>query len=238
MTRIMVEQVAGRVPVVINIGAPGTDIAVSNSMIAEQNGADAIMAMPPCFRPAGPVEVLEYFQAISDAVSIPIFIQDEPKAVVSPALARRIAESCEWVRYIKVESSPPVEKVADMVAGAGDKLIVFGGAGGNFFIEEMKRGSVGTMPYGTQPEAFVEIWNLFQKGDEEAAREVFMRQIVPVNRLSGLQDQMSHEVNKEILRQRGIIRTAKVRSPAPVMNDMTRKDLQRVIDRLYPGRNK
>jgi dihydrodipicolinate synthase/N-acetylneuraminate lyase len=234
VTQIVVDQVAGRVPVVINTGAAATDLAVSYSMMAEQNGADALMAMPPSFRPAGPTEVLEYFQAISDAVGIPIFIQDTPEAIVSPALSRRIAESCEWVRYIKVESSPVAEKVADMVAEAGDQLIVFGGAGGNFFIEEMRRGSVGTMPFCTQPEAFVEVWNLCQKGDEEAAREVFMRQILPVNRISGLQRIVHHEVNKEILRQRGIIRTAKVRSPAPTMNDMTRQDLQQVIDRLYP----
>lgn len=234
VTRIVVDQVRGRVPVVINTGAAGTDLAVYYSRTAERNGANALMIMPPAFMPTGPDEVREYFRAISGAVNIPIFIQDTSSAPVSPNLARQIAEECEWVRYIKVESLPVTAKVADMVSQAGDQLVVFGGAGGNYFIEELRRGSVGTMPFCTQPEAFVEIWNLYQRGDEAAAREVFNRKLLPVSRIAGQGVGLFYQVHKEILRQRGVIRTAKVRSPAPAMDELTRQDLQRVIDELYP----
>lgn len=234
VTRIVVDQVRGRVPVVINTGAAGTDLAVYYSRTAERNGANALMIMPPAFMPTGPDEVREYFRAISRAVSIPIFIQDTSSAPVPPTLARQIAEECAWVRYIKVESLPVTAKVADMVSQAGDQLVVFGGAGGNYFVEEMRRGSVGTMPFCTQPEAFVEIWNLYQHGDEAAAREVFNRKLLPVSRIAGQGVGLFYQVHKEILRQRGVIRTAKVRSPAPAMDELTRQDLQRVIDELYP----
>jgi glutamate synthase domain-containing protein 2 len=42
-----------------------------------------------------------------------------------------------------------------------------------------------------------------------------------------------YAVHKEILRQRGIIRTARVRSPAPAMDALTMRELQQVIDELY-----
>ena len=58
------------------------------------------------------------------------------------------------MRYIKVETLPITSKVADMIAHGGDNLVVFGGAGGGYFIEEMRRGSQGTMPFCSQPEAF------------------------------------------------------------------------------------
>jgi 4-hydroxy-tetrahydrodipicolinate synthase len=234
MTRIVVDQVNGRVPVVVNTGAPGTDLAVYYSQQAEAHGADALMIMPPAFMPAGPDEVRDYFRAISEAVKLPIFIQDTSSAPVSPGLARQIAEECEWVRYIKVESLPVTAKVSDMVAKAGEQLIVFGGAGGNYFIEELRRGSMGTMPFCTQPEAFVEIWNLCRSGDEAAAREVFNRVLLPVSRVSGQGVGLFYQVHKEILRQRGIIRTAKVRSPAPAMDEQTSRELQAIIDELYP----
>lgn len=234
VTRIVVDQVKGRVPVVINTGAAGTDLAVSYSRTAEQNGADALMIMPPAFMPAGPDEVLHYFQAISGAIGIPIFIQDTPSAPVSPGLARQLAETCRWARYIKVESLPVTSKVADMVAKAGDQLVVFGGAGGNYFIEEMRRGSVGTMPFCTQPEAFVDIWNLVQNGDEAAAFEVFNRMILPVSRIAGQGVGLFYQVHKEILRHRGVIRTAKVRSPAPAMDELTGRELQQLLEALYP----
>ena len=233
--QIVVAQVNGRVPVVINTGAPGTDLAVFYSRRAQELGADALMIMPPAFMPAGPDEVLEYFGAISAAVTIPIFLQDTPTAPIGAGLARQLAEQCAWVRYIKVESMPITAKVAAMVAQAGDQLVVFGGAGGGYFIEELRRGAVGTMPFCTQPEAFVAIWNAVQAGDEGAAFEVFNRVLQPVARLSGQGVGLFYAVHKEILRHRGVIASAKVRSPAPAMDPMTRTELDQLLRTLYPN---
>ena len=221
VTRLVVEQVRGRVPVVINTGAPGTDLAVFYSQRAEALGADALMILPPSFMPAGPGEIHAYFQTISAAVHIPIFLQDTPTASIGAGLARQIAESCEWARYIKVESVPITARVADMVEKAGDQIIVFGGAGGGYFIEEMRRGSVGTMPFCSQPEAFVGIWNAYQAGDERAARDLFDRTITPISRIAGQGVGIFYHVHKELLRHRGIIRTAIVRSPSPPVDALT-----------------
>lgn len=233
VTQIVVSQVRQRVPVVINTGAPGTDLAVQYSRRAEEVGADALMIIPPAFMPAGPTEVLEYYRSISDAVTIPIFLQDVPAAPISAALARQIAESCQYVRYIKVETVPVTTKVAEMVAKAGDQLTVFGGAGGGYFIEEMRRGSMGTMPFCSQPEAFVQVWKLVQNGDEDAARALFDQVIAPVNRIASQGAGIFYHVHKELLRQRGIIATAKVRSPAPPVDEVTQRELQDLISDLY-----
>ena len=234
VTRIVVDQVRGRVPVVINTGAPGTDLAVFYSQAAEQNGADALMILPPSFMPASGPEVLDYFRTINAAVKIPIFLQDTPTAPIAAGLARQLADECEWIRYIKVESIPITAKVAEMVAKAEDRLIVFGGAGGGYFIEEMRRGSVGTMPFCSQPEAFVEVWNLCQAGDERTARTVFDRTIAPINRIAAQSPGIFYHVHKELLRHRGIIRTAKVRSPAPPVDALTQRELNELLAEIYP----
>lgn len=234
MTRVVVDQVAGRVPVVINTGANGTDLAVHYSRMAHENGADALMVLPPSFFPAGEEEVLAYYRAISEAVPLPIFIQDVVASPISAGLARRLAEECEWVRYIKVESFPVVEKVAAMSAEAGNVLTVFGGAGGGYFIEEMRRGSVGTMPFCTQPEAFVEIWNRVRAGDESGAWQIFNRYLVPIARLSAQGAGLFHGVHKEILVHRGVIRTSVVRAPAASMDPFTREELKLLVEELYP----
>ncbi len=233
VTRIVVEQVRGRVSVVINSGAAGTDLAVHYSRAAQENGADALMIMPPTFMAATADEVRDYFAAISRAVSIPIFLQDTPSAVIGPGLARQLAEECEWVRYIKVESQPITAKVADMVAAAGNVLTIFGGAGGGYFIEEMRRGSVGTMPFCSQPEAFVGVWNAFQAGDEAAARAIFDSTIMPINRVAAQGSGIFYTVHKELLRRRGVLRTNKVRSPAPAVEAQTLRELDELIEQLY-----
>lgn len=234
VTRIVVDQVAGRVPVVINSGAPGTDLALHYSRMAQEDGADALMVLPPSFIPVGQAEVLAYYQAISEAVPLPIFIQDVSTSPISPSLACQIAQECEGVRYIKVESLPVTEKVAAMAAQAGDQLTIFGGAGGNYFIEEMRRGSVGTMPFCTQPEAFVDIWNRVQAGDEAGARQTFNRYLLPVSRIVAQGTGLFYAVHKEILYRRGVLRTTTVRAPAPPLDPVTRAELNALVDELYP----
>lgn len=235
VTTIVVEQAAGRVPVVVNTGAAGTDLAVHYSRAAHANGADALMIMPPNFMGASNEEVVDYFKAINDAVPLPIFIQDTQMVPVSTGLARQLAESCEWVQYIKVESQPVTAKVAAMQEQVGDKLVIFGGAGGGYFIEEMRRGSVGTMPFCTQPEAFVEIWNRCQAGDEAGARAVFNRYLLPVARLSGQGGGLHFGIHKEILRRRGIFTTGKVRSPSSPLDPYTAAELKAIVEELYPN---
>lgn len=232
VTRRVIRAVGGRVPLIVNTGAAGTDLAVFYSQAAEAAGADALMIIPPTFMPAGPEEILDYYEQVSRAVSIPIVLQDVPQAPISPGLALRIAKACNNVRYIKVETPPLTGKVADMSAIAGDRLVIFGGAGGSYFIEEMRRGSRGTMPFPSQPAAFVRVWNLFQAGDEAGARAAFDSSIMAVNRLAAQSADVFYHVHKQLLVRQGVIRSAKVRSPTAFVDSATQREIDELIDHV------
>ena len=90
------------------------------------------------------------------------------------------------------------------------------------------------MPGCSQPEAFVEVWELFRGGDEIGALSVFESKVVPLNRMSAQSWGAFYHVNKELLRQRGVIGTAKVRGPIAPFSDLARRELQELINRLYP----
>ncbi len=234
VTRTVVNQARGRVPVVINTGGNCIQQALYYSRLAQDNGADALMLIPPTAIQMGGAEMRQYYKAVSDIATVPIFIQDAHPHV-SAELAVKIAEESERVKYIKVESPPAALMVQEAVEKAGHKLIVFGGAGGSYFIEEMRRGAVGTMPFCSQPEAFREIWDRFFAGDEKGATEVFYRTIVPVSRLGGLGGAgCYYHVHKEILRHRGVIRTNLVRGPIAPLNDRVWSEIKAVIEELYP----
>lgn len=233
--RRVVAAVNGRVPVVINSGAAGTDLAVFYSRRAEELGADALMVIPPNFMPAGADEIADYYRRISGAVGIPIFLQDVVQAPIPPGLALRIARECEQVRYIKVETLPVTSKVADMARIAGEALTIFGGAGGSYFIEEMRRGSVGTMPFCSQPGAFVEVWNLFQAGDERGARKVFDDSIMAVNRLGQQGGDLFYHLHKQLLVRQGVIRSAFVRSPTVAVDSVTQREIDQLLADLVPA---
>lgn len=227
--RATIHGVNGRVPVVINTGAAGTDLAVHYSKAAEDAGADALMVIPPSFMPAGADEIVDYYVRISNAVNIPIFMQDVPQGPISPGLALRIADSAKHANHIKIETQPITNKIVDMVRLAGDRLTILGGAGGSYFIEEMRRGSRGTMPFCSQPKDFVKVWDLFQAGDEKQARAVFDSRIMAINRLAVQGGDLFYHVHKQFLVRLGIIETAHVRGPTQPIDATT----QREIDELF-----
>ena len=95
----------------------------------------------------------------------------------------------------------------DAVEHPAEWVTVFGGASGTRLIEELRRGSQGTMPWPSLPHAFVQVWDCWQAGAEEQARQIWEQQIHPVIRLGGL-------IHKEILYRQGVIETPRFRSPA------------------------
>ena len=233
VVRTVVDQARGRVPVVVNTGAQASFPAAVYSQQAEGQGASAVMCIPPTGSTAS--ETRAYFKAVSDAVRIPVFIQDVATAPVSAALIRQIADESEYVRYAKVETPPQPVKVADAVTRSQGLVTIFGGASGTFLIEELRRGSVGTMPFPTQLPAFVSVWDQFQAGDLAGARAVFERDILPLLRVSSTGVRLGHTIHKEVLRRLGVIKCAKVRAPSDELDAMTKRELDEVLDQLGIG---
>ena len=208
ITASVVRAARRRVPIIINTGAAGTDLAIAYSKATEATGADALMIIPPAFMPANADEILDYYVAIDRAVGLPVILQDVQQTPISSGLALKIADVCRNIRYIKVETLPVVSKVSAKAELAGDKLTIFGRAGGGYFIEELRRGSLGTMPLCSQPADFVAVWEAFRSGDEKLARQRFDRSIMAINRLGAQAGEIFHALPKLLLVRQG-------RLPAP-----------------------
>ena len=232
VTTTVVKQVNSRVPVVVNTGAPGTDLAVEYSRRAQELGANAVMAAPPSFAPASGEELREYFRRIAGAIDIPIFIQDASTGPVPPALAAQIARETESACYAKMESPPMPSRIAEAVRAGGEALIVFGGAGGSMLIEELRRGSVGTMPHTAFADLFRTVWDRFQEGNEaEAARE--FNRFAPLLRfLSEGGGVSSLFIVKEVLLLRGVFHRANVRHPATPLDELTLREVRDLVESL------
>lgn len=228
--RIVVDQARGRVPVVVNTGTQASVTAAHYSRQAVDLGAAAVMCLPPA--PASVSETCAYFKSISDAVEVPVFIQDTQAAPVPAALIRRIADESEHVRYAKVESPPQPTQVQAAVEASNGLVTIFGGAGGGYFPEELRRGSQGTMPWPSQPEVFVRIWSSWQAGDERGATELHEQEISPLARLSTGGIRLGHTIHKEVLRRRGVIRSARVRGPSDPLDPVTQRELDLLCERL------
>ena len=88
-----VECVAGRVKLLVGVGALRTDAAVALTEDAKAAGANAGLLAPVSYTPLLDAEVLEHFRAVA-AVGLPMCIYNNPGTThfdVSPALVGRLA---------------------------------------------------------------------------------------------------------------------------------------------------
>lgn len=227
----VVKQARGRVKVVMKSDAAGTDLALHYSRRAAELGADALMVMPPPLAGMPGSAMREYFHAIAREVGLPIFLQDVPAAPVGPAQAAQIAREMEHPWYLKAESPPTPPRVAEAVAAADGKLVVFGGAHGAYFPEELRRGAVGTMPGAVVPQAYVTCWRLWREGKEKEAAADFARYGTLLRLFQQLNGIGTYLV-KEALRLQGIFATNVVRGPAVQPDDLAYRELRAQLDLL------
>jgi len=228
VTTTVVEQAAGRVPVVVNTGAPSTSLTIHYSTRAEELGADAVMIVPPALA-TDAATTKAYYRATAEAISIPIFMQDVPNAPVAPALAAEIAHEIPLACYIKSEAGP-ASRIKQTVEAGGDALIVFGGASGGMLLEELKAGMVGTMPHAAAPDLFRNIWDLYHDGSYAEAETAF-NAMTPLLRAQ-INGPTPLFLIKEILRMRGVFKTNRVRLPAVEPSDADYKALRDTVERL------
>src|SRR3954451_13531124 len=118
LTDTALEHVAGRVPVIVTTTHFSSKICVERSRRAERAGAAMVMVMPPYHGAtirAGEAGLLEFFRMLSDALTIPIMIQDAPvsgTALPAPLLARMAGEIAK-VAYFKIEVPGAAAKLRD-----------------------------------------------------------------------------------------------------------------------------
>ena len=226
--RIVVEQSNGRAKVVINTSATSTALAIRMSQNAAELGADSIMIIPPSG--VSEYEIRSHYENISQSIDLPIFIQDIEFAPVAPALASKLAKDNENISYAKVETLPTPPRVSEAVTKGEGNLIVFGGAGGSFLVEELLRGAVGTMPWVSIPEAYRKTLDLFFAGNPKGARSNINR-FEPILRTLA-QPQVCFSFTKEILKMRGIFKSNSVRKPYDVPDLAAFTELQRLVNEL------
>jgi 4-hydroxy-tetrahydrodipicolinate synthase len=214
MLERIVKRVNGRVPLVASTGHTGSDVAAAQSREAEDQGASAVMVIPPYLLKPDGEGLMQYFHTISAAVGIPIMVQDAPLmtqvAMPAPLLAR-MAREIEHVKSAKVEAPPTAPKIGALHALADGRLAIFGGLNGQFLIEEFGRGAIGTMPSSDITSSYVRIWNALESGDTKCAWREFTR-CLPLIRFQ-LQPGLGVSAAKHNLVARGVLRSPRVRQP-------------------------
>jgi len=231
----VIDETAGRVPVVVGITAACAPLAVEWGRHAEKAGADFLMAMPPCVQRASTAEIRDYYQAISDATTLPMCIQNYGGPGGTPLSAEFMSQllaGIERVDFVKEETEFAGPVISGLIDCAGASLKgVMGGKAGRHLLDEYRRGSCGTMPACEVSDVHVRLWSELEAGEREAAEETY-RRLLP---LLLFETSYGVAVYKEVLYRRGVIRSPRFRQAGGKQLDRAAQDeLTSILDHLLP----
>lgn len=228
LMRVSLEHAGGRVPVIVTISHFSTDVVVARARAAQAMGAAMVMMMPP-YHGVGlvPAEegVFEHFKAVSDAITIPIMVQDAPLSgcQMSVPLLVRMAHELAQVSYFKMEMPFAADKLAALIeAGGADILGPFDGEEAVTLLADLDAGCTGTMTSALLPEHIRPIVIDYRAGDTDAALAQWTRCLPLINHENR---QCGLRASKTVMKAGGVIRSDHVRHPLKPLSPRTRDRL-------------
>lgn len=231
---IVISEAGGQIPVIATTTSGHTLPAVELSLFAQRIGADGIMAMPPHVLHPSMQGCYDYYRALGEAVSIPVFVQNFKEPIGTPMPSELVGRMCREipnVDYIKEETLPEPRMIKKTIEAAGDACKgVFGGQGGVYMIDEFNRGAVGNMPASQSTDVHTDIWAKLEAGDLVEARKLFNQLLPLINyeRMYGI------AVYKEVFKRRGIFATTVSRAPGAMLDDDDKAELTAILEDVSP----
>jgi len=237
LTRTILEHVAGRVPVIVTTTHFATRVCVERSRRAQAQGAAMVMVMPPYH--GATIRVPEalvhgFFATLSDALAIPIMIQDAPVSgtPMSAAFLARMATEIEHVRYFKIETAGAATKLRELIRLGGAAIEgPWDGEEGITLLADLDAGATGAMTGGGYPDGVRRIVDAHAAGRRDDAVAEYGRWLPLINfenRQGGLL------AAKALMRAGGVIACDAPRHPFPEMHPETRAGLLETARRLDP----
>ena len=234
---VVLKHVDGRVPVIVTTSHFASHICAERSLRAQQAGASMVMVMPPYFGATirvGEKGIYEFFQTVSNAISIPIMIQDAPLAgtPLSAGFLARMALELSNVAYFKIETAQAASKLRELISIGGDAIEgPWDGEEAITLMADLDAGATGSMTGGGYPDGIRQITDAYFEGRRSEAMAAYERWLPLINyenRQCGL------IACKALMKAGGVIKHETVRHPLQPLHPATRAGLIEIATPLDP----
>ena len=237
LTQAILAHVAGRVPVIVTTTHFSSRVCAARSRRAQELGAAMVMIMPPYHGAtirASEEKIYEFYKTVSDAIQIPIMVQDAPvsgTAMSAPFLAR-MAKEIENLAYFKIETPGAANKLREIIRLGGEAIEgPWDGEEAITLLADLDAGATGAMTGGGYPDGIRTIIDPYLAGRREEAVAAYARWLPLINyenRQGGIQ------TCKVLMKEGGVIACDAMRHPIANMNEATRAGLLDAAKRLDP----
>ncbi len=233
----VLKHVAGRVPVIVTTTHFSSAVCAARSRQAQDAGAAMVMVMPPYHGATirvGERAIHEFYRTVSDAISIPIMIQDAPVAgtPLSAAFLAAMARDLKNVRYFKIETPQAASKLRELIALGGEAIEgPWDGEEAITLMADLDAGATGAMTGGGYADGIRQITDPYFAGRRDEAVAAYERWLPLINyenRQCGL------AACKVLMKEGGVIKHDTVRHPLQPMHPAVRAGLIEIARGLDP----
>ncbi len=182
--------------IVIGVQAEEAATATGYAKLATRLGADALIALPP----RGETEwgrITTYYKEIGASSPLPLFVQAVGKVSVENIL--ELAKAVPSLRYVKDEAGPVLSRLSEMRQKAPE-MNVFTGGHSKTLLDEMIRGSAGSMPAAGWGDLNAAAWDAFQSGNRALAADLCGKALLMISTV----DSYGMAAVKYVLHLRGL----------------------------------
>ncbi|HEY5862149.1 MAG TPA: dihydrodipicolinate synthase family protein [Casimicrobiaceae bacterium] len=232
------DELAGRRPLIVGISGSSVEMCIALGRSALECDVAAFMVAAPADR-KDVAQQIGFFSALGAALRVPIMLQNVPPpagAGLAPDTVVGILQAVPAIAYVKEETLPSGQRLTALRERAPATLRgVFGGAGGRYVTDELRRGAAGSMPAIELAEVHAALMAAHRAGDAAAVRRLFTRMLPVLN----VQAVFRWALTKYVLQRRGLLDVTRQRAAGPTLDAADRVDvdafLDDIADLLLPG---
>lgn len=236
LTKLCIEHVAGRVPVITTVSHFSTDIALSRAKLVKALGGEMIMMMAPyhgALMKGTPQQTFEQFSKVGEA-NVTIMVQDAPLSGVDlpVPLLIKMAKEIEMVKCFKIECAQAAAKLRVLIKEGGEVIEgPFDGEEGITLFADLEAGATGNMSSAMIPDLIRPVVTDFLDGKIDKA-ETQYNNILPL--INYENRQCGFRAAKVIMKEGGVIGSDFCRHPIPSLEENTRAGLINLAKRFDP----
>ena len=227
LTKLCIEHVAGKVPIIVTISHFSTDIAFKRAKLAKDVGANIVMMMPPyhgALLKGNANQTFEQFRKVSEA-GITIMVQDAPLSGVdlSVDLLVKMAKEIEHVKCFKIECAQAANKLRALINKGGSAIEgPFDGEEGITLFADLEAGAKGNMSSAMLPDLIGPLVKNYITGNKKEAENEYNRVLPLINYENR---QCGFRATKTVFKEGGVIKSDVCRHPIPSLDKNTKKGL-------------
>lgn len=173
VVELCVEAAAGRAPVIAGAGSNNTNHAIELARHCKAAGADAVLVVAPYYNKPSQDGIVAHYQAISDAVDIPIVAYNVPGRTIVDIAPETLGRVAKLKNVVGVkDASGDLGRVARHRALCGEDFILLSGDDPSAlgFNAHGGRGCI-SVTANVAPRQFARMQEATLRGDFAAARE-------------------------------------------------------------------